>query len=40
TTAGRTADQVNDQLIAAVQEFSGRSSFEDDVCVVAVEATG
>lgn len=37
-TAGRPADEINQRLIAAVREFSGRDSFEDDVCVVAIEA--
>lgn len=29
-----------DRTIAAVQAFSGRSEFEDDICVLAVESTG
>jgi sigma-B regulation protein RsbU (phosphoserine phosphatase) len=37
-TAGRPAGEINQRLIAAVREFSGRDSFEDDVCVVAIEA--
>ena len=37
-TAGRPADEINQRLIAAVRDFSGRDSFEDDVCVVAIEA--
>jgi len=38
TTAGRPADEINQRLITAVRDFSGRDSFEDDVCVVAIEA--
>jgi sigma-B regulation protein RsbU (phosphoserine phosphatase) len=37
-TAGRPAEEINQRLIAAVRDFSGRDSFEDDVCVVAIEA--
>jgi sigma-B regulation protein RsbU (phosphoserine phosphatase) len=40
TTAGRTAEEVNERLVAAVQEFSGRTTFEDDVCIVAIESAG
>lgn len=36
-TKGPTADDVIERLTTAVQEFSGRTSFEDDVCVVAIE---
>jgi sigma-B regulation protein RsbU (phosphoserine phosphatase) len=37
-TAGLSTAELNGRLIAAVQQFSGRTSFEDDVCVVAIEA--
>lgn len=34
------AGQLIDRTIAAVQSFSGRSEFEDDICVLTVESTG
>lgn len=37
-TAGKSAEELNARLIASVQGFSGRQTFEDDVCVVAIEA--
>jgi phosphoserine phosphatase RsbU/P len=35
---GRSGDEVSDRLLREVQAYSGRSVFEDDVCLVAIEA--
>jgi phosphoserine phosphatase RsbU/P len=35
---GVSAGTVTDRLLQLVQQYSGRSVFEDDVCVVAIEA--
>lgn len=37
-TRGLTGDEVSDRILRAVQTFSGRSEFEDDVCLVAIES--
>jgi len=37
-TEGLAATELNERLVGAVQAFSGRQAFEDDVCVVAIEA--
>lgn len=36
-TAGLAASELNERLVGAVQAFSGKKTFEDDVCVVAIE---
>jgi sigma-B regulation protein RsbU (phosphoserine phosphatase) len=37
---GRTSDETLSQIVRDVEAFSGTSVFEDDVCLVAIEATG
>jgi sigma-B regulation protein RsbU (phosphoserine phosphatase) len=38
TSRGLTGAEVSDKLLRAVQEFSGRAVFDDDVCLVAIVA--
>ena len=35
---GRSGAEVSDRLLRAVQAYSGRTVFDDDVCLVAIEA--
>jgi phosphoserine phosphatase RsbU/P len=35
---GLSGSEVNEQLLRAIESYSGRSVFEDDVCIVAIEA--
>jgi phosphoserine phosphatase RsbU/P len=37
-TCGRSGDEVSDRLLRDVKTHSGRAEFEDDVCIVAIEA--
>jgi sigma-B regulation protein RsbU (phosphoserine phosphatase) len=37
-TRGLTGGEVSDRLLREVQTHSGRAVFEDDVCIVAIEA--
>jgi sigma-B regulation protein RsbU (phosphoserine phosphatase) len=37
-TRGLSGAEVSDRLLRAVQAHSGRSEFDDDVCIVAIEA--
>jgi sigma-B regulation protein RsbU (phosphoserine phosphatase) len=39
-TRGRPGNEVCETLVRELEAYSGRSVFEDDVCVVAVESTG
>jgi sigma-B regulation protein RsbU (phosphoserine phosphatase) len=35
---GKSSDDVTDRLLLQVEAYSGRKAFEDDVCIVAIEA--
>jgi serine phosphatase RsbU (regulator of sigma subunit) len=37
-TRGLAGGEISDQILNAVQTHSGRSVFEDDVCIVTIEA--
>jgi sigma-B regulation protein RsbU (phosphoserine phosphatase) len=37
---GRTSVEVTERVVSELRTFSGRTIFEDDVCVVAIEPTG
>ena len=37
---GLGGGEVSDRLVRAVETYSGRNDFEDDVCIVTIESTG
>lgn len=37
---GLAGGEVSDRLVRAVETYSGRNDFEDDVCIVTIESTG